>query len=224
MIKKTVKITHCRYFNCFPPVPGIPLDPPKLFVTGIVRKDIQYSEATHQTATTVEGVIKDFVVDIPFTCVINLCTIHPMSPILFSHQQEYEFLSDSSEYNVVSQQFLNALPDCKLVFSQINEMDHALDRVPLLGGPTEEGVFRTLQEKMVLLIQLKLTFPTEIDTPHPCPIPEPCCPIPEPCCPIKEPCCHNHGHHNKHVCCCRHHTFLSIPARLLNFIRRGIPR
>lgn len=39
-------------------------------------------------------------------------------------------------------------------------MDDALDRVALAGGPFEEGTFRTLQEKMVLVVQVKITFPT----------------------------------------------------------------
>jgi len=209
MIRKNLKIAQCRYFNSFPPVPGIPHDPPKLFVGGIVRKDVQYSEAIHQTATTVEGVIKDFVIDIPFTCVIDLCNLHAMSPIRFSQRQEYEFSCETTEFNVVSQQHLNALPNCELIFSQINEMDDALDRVPLAGGPCEEGVFKTLQEKMVILIQLKLTFPTEIDPPHPH-------------CHIKEP-RNSHNHCSTNVGCC-HHTFFSTPAKLLHFIRRGFHR
>jgi len=95
-------------------------------------------------------------------------------------KQEYEFLSsqslpsgfspkdhlmsgDISEFNMVSNEFFNSLPTCKLVFSQINEMDDAIDRVPLNGGPFEEGTFRTVQEKMIILIQLQLTFDTAID-------------------------------------------------------------
>ena len=42
-------------------------------------------------------------------------------------------------------------------------MDDAIDRVPLKGGPFEEGTFRTVQEKMIILIQLQLTFQTAID-------------------------------------------------------------
>lgn len=151
-IKKHLKITQCRFFNCFPPVRGIPHDTPKLFLGGFVRKDIQYSEPVRQTSTTVEGTIKDFVIDLPFTCVVDLGGIHAISPTLFSQQQEYEFYSSTSlpsgfspkdklmsgdltEFNVVNQQFLNSLPNCELIYSQINEMDDALDRVPLPEGP-----------------------------------------------------------------------------------------
>ncbi len=179
-IRKNLKITQCRFFNFSPRVCGKPQDTPKLFLGGYIRKDIQYSEPTRQTSTTVEGTIKDFVIDVPYTCVIDLGRRLRVPPTHFGQQQEYEFLStqslpsgfspkdelmsgDISELNMVSTEFLNQLPTCKLVYSQINEMDDAIDRVPLIGGPFEEGVFRTVQEKMIIIIQLQLTFPTEID-------------------------------------------------------------
>lgn len=179
-IKKNLKVTQCRFFNFFPRVPGKPQDTPKLFLGGFVRKDIQYSEPTHQTAHTVAGTIKDFVVDVPYSCVIDLGSTLVIPPTLFSQQLEYEFLNsqplpsgfspkdhlmsgDISELNMVSTEFLNSLPTCTLVFSQINEMDDAIDRVALAGGPFEEGTFRTVQEKMIILIQLRLTFDTAID-------------------------------------------------------------
>ncbi|WP_407313498.1 hypothetical protein [Desulfosporosinus sp. SB140] len=73
--------------------------------------------------------------------------------------------SDLTEFNAISQQFLNSLPNCELIYSQIQEMDDPLDRVPMPNGPFEEGVFRTVQEKMVVLIQLRITFPNEINPP-----------------------------------------------------------
>ncbi|MDO0821867.1 CsxC family protein [Desulfosporosinus nitroreducens] len=178
-IRKHLKITQCRFFNFIPPVHGISLDTPKLFLGGVVRKNIQYSEAVQQTASTVEGFIKDFVVNIPISCVVDLGRTLVIPPTIFNQQAEYEFLSkplpagftpqdnsladDLAEFNVVNQQFLNLLPNCELIFSQINEMDDALDRMPLHGGPLEEGVFSKLQEKMIILIQLRLTFPVPID-------------------------------------------------------------
>lgn len=178
MIRKNLKITQSRFFNCVPSIPGIPHDTPKLFIGGFVRKDIQYSEAVRQTSTTVEGVIKDFVVDIPISCVIDFGRHLIFPPIHYDQQREYGFASstplpsgfsskdqmlssDLTEFNALSQQFYNPLPTCQLLFSQINEIDDALDRVPLHGGPFEEGTFRTLQEKMVILLQLRLTFPTQ---------------------------------------------------------------
>lgn len=179
MIRKNLKITQSRFFNCVSTEPGIPHDTPKLFLGGFVRKDIQYSEAFQQTATTVSGVIKDFVVDIPISCVIDLGRHLIFPPLHYNHQAEYEFAkstplssefptkdnmlsNDLTEFNTLSTQFYNPLPTYQLLFSQINEMDDALDRLPLQGGPFEESTFTTLKEKMVILIQLRITFPTKI--------------------------------------------------------------
>lgn len=179
-IKKNLKITQCRFFNFSPPVPGKPQDTPKLFLGGFVRKDIQYSESIRQTPHTVEGTIKDFVIDIPISCVIDLGSNFVIPPTLFNQQLEYEFFNsqplpsgfspkdklmsgDISELNMVSNEFFNQLPKCTLVYSQINEMDDAIDRKPLLGGPFEEGLFRTVQEKMIILVQIRLTFDIAAD-------------------------------------------------------------
>jgi len=180
MIRKALKVTQSRFFNCTASVPGIPHDTPKLFLGGFVRKDIQYSEPVRQTATTTEGIIKDFVVDIPISCVIDLGKYLTFPPVHYDHQQEYGFAKskslpsgfsskdqlisrDLTEFNILSQQFYNTLPTFRLLFSQINEMDDALDPMPLYGGPFEESTFRTLQEKMIILIQLEVTFPNYVD-------------------------------------------------------------
>jgi len=162
MIRKNLKITQCRFFNCVPPPPGIPHDTPKLFLVGSVRKDIQYSEAVRQTATTVEGTVKDFVVDIPISYVVDLGKRFIFPPSGFSSKDRM-LSSDLTEFNLVSQSILNSLPTYELLFYQINEMDDALDRVPLQGGPIAEGIFSTLQEKMIVLIQIRLTFQSNID-------------------------------------------------------------
>ncbi|TGE34757.1 hypothetical protein E4K67_29120 [Desulfosporosinus fructosivorans] len=180
-IRKRLKITQSRFFNSPPPVAGVPLDTPRLFLAGFVRKDIQFSQATAQTATTVQGTINDFVIDVPWSCVLNLGTTITVPPTLFGQQLEYEFLStttlpagfapkdklisgDLTEFNQISTEFLNTLPTVSLLFSQINEMDEALDRVALQGGPFEEGQFTKIQEKMIILVQVLLTFPTVITT------------------------------------------------------------
>ncbi|WP_407314202.1 CsxC family protein [Desulfosporosinus sp. SB140] len=180
-IKKRLKITQSRFFNSPPAVVGVPTDTPKLFLAGFVRKDIQFSKATSQTSTTVTGTINDFVVDVPWSCVVGLGTALVLPPTRFGAQQEYEFgintalpagfatkdrliSGDLSEFNLISNEFLNQLPTVSLVFSQINEMDDALDRVALTGGPFEEGQFTMIQEKMIILVQVLLTFPTVITT------------------------------------------------------------
>lgn len=175
-ISKKLKITQCRFFNAPAPIiPGQPVDTPKLFLGGFVRKDIQYSEMKHKTHTTVEGDIRDFLIDIPVSGVINLGSGLVIPALQFDQEQEYEYARrsplghgfpekerllgpDLTEFNTISNKFLNRLPFCELVYSQINDMNDQLDRVPLCGGPFEEGIFRTIQEKMSIVVQIAITF------------------------------------------------------------------
>lgn len=175
-ISKKLKITQCRFFNPPAPIiPGQPVDTPKLFLGGFVRKDIQYSEMRHKTPTTVEGDIRDFLIDVPISGVINLGPGLILPALQFDQEKEYEYARrmqlgsgfpekerllgpDLTEFNTISNKFLNRLPFCELVYSQINDMNDQLDRVPLCGGPFEEGIFRVLQEKMSIVVQVAITF------------------------------------------------------------------
>lgn len=178
-ISKKLFLTQARFLNAPAPiVAGAPQDTPKLFLAGFVRKDIQYAEVVTQTGTTVSGNIRDFVVDIPVSGVVNLGTGLTLPTLRFDQNQEYEYARrerinqtgfpdkerllspDFTEFNQISNKFLNLLPTSELIFSQINEMDDELDRVPLAGGPLTEATFRTLQEKMVVVVQVLLTFRT----------------------------------------------------------------
>lgn len=178
-ISKKLFITQSRFLNAPAPIiTGAPQDTPKLFLRGFVRKDIQYAEALNQSTTVVDSNIRDFVVDIPISGVINLGTGLTLPTLRFDQDQEYEnarrerinrpgfadkerLLSpDFTEFNLVSNKYLNLLPTTDLVFGQINEMDDELDRVPLAGGPLTEATFTTLQEKMFVVIQVLLTFRT----------------------------------------------------------------
>ena len=176
-ISKKLKITQCRFFNAIPaPIPGGVADTPKLFLGGFVRKDIQYVKVNDRTATTVEGELKDFVVEVPVSGVVNLGTGLVIPELLLGEDSEFEYArrrrlgegfpekerllsGDFTENNLVSTSLLNRLPVCELVYSQIMEMDDQLDRHHLWGAPFEEGTFRTLQEKMVIVVQIAITFP-----------------------------------------------------------------
>lgn len=176
-IKKDFILTHSQFFGGTPSPLDIGHDGPKLFIGGLVRKNIQYSEAIYHTPTTVTGIAKGFVVDIPISCAIDLGRHLIFPPIHYNQNREYEFsksisphsevscqfsCSSGTEFGLLSQQFFNPVPTCQLLFSQINEIDDALDRIPLQGGPCEKYTFTTLQEKMIILLQLRLDFSSPI--------------------------------------------------------------
>lgn len=168
-IKKRVKLTQCRLL----------LPTNKLFVKGVVRKNIQYAsparDIAESTATSVSSDIHSYTVDIPFECVteVKKYLTKPVMPEINS-RQEFDFFvtkpisngfpekdellsSDLSQYHQESTQYYNELPFCELISSQIIEWDEATDRIQLPGAsPLEEGCFSTMEEKMVLDLTLKV--------------------------------------------------------------------
>jgi hypothetical protein len=171
-------ITQCRLLNA--PVAirhAFPKDNHKLFLGGFVRKDIQYVEALGHTSKCVDGIIRDYVVNIPVSGVVDLgCGIDAPN-LEFDENQVYQYArkgrfdkpgfpdkerllsSDYTEYNSVSNILLNQLPEAELVYSQITEMNEQLDRQSLCGAPLTEATFKTIQDKMVIIVQICLTFP-----------------------------------------------------------------
>ncbi|MCT8138285.1 DUF3794 domain-containing protein [Anaerobacillus sp. CMMVII] len=168
-IKKRVKLTQCRLL----------LPTNKLFIKGVVRKNIQYAspsrDIAESNAISVSSDLHSYTVDIPFECVteIKKFLTKPVMPEINS-RQEFDFFiakpisngypekdeyqsSDLSQFHQESTQFYNELPYCELISSHIIEWDEAIDRTPLPhAAPIEEGYFTTMVEKMVLDLTLKV--------------------------------------------------------------------
>lgn len=184
-IKKRTYVTQCRLVNR-PPAPGT--DPStfiaKLFLSGFVRKNIQYAaNPVADAAGEILSSINSLTVEVPFDCVaeiegfLNL----PVGPFTDT-RDEFGFLisqqlpndrsfaakdrlegTDLSQFHQISTEFYNELPFCELIRADIIEFDESLDRVPFpaAGGTGEqeivgEGTFTRLSEKMVLDLTLKL--------------------------------------------------------------------
>lgn len=188
-IKKRLKLTQCMLLQ----------NTNKLFLKGFVRKNIDYSTVSCANRDGVCGDIRHCTVDIPFSCVtpvkFNLGT--PV-PALANFTQEFEYLTtsplkgpefaekdrlmsgDLSEFNQVSFENFNELPFCELVASRITEFDEFLDRErpDHIKLPFEEKIFKTIEEKMVInlilkVLQLQQVFIPGVGKP-PCPPTPPC--------------------------------------------------
>ncbi|AMA71630.1 MULTISPECIES: CsxC family protein [Aneurinibacillus] len=173
-IKKRVKLTQCRLIQ--PRIlPGEELRA-KLFLSGFVRKNIQYvtPSGSPRDAVEVRSVINSLTVDVPFDCVAEIAEFltPPVGPF-FNVREEFDFLverplpqgfpskdrlmsTDLSQFHQQSVEFFNEQVFCELVRADITEWDEALDREPLQGGPFEEGVFREIIQKMVLDLTVKV--------------------------------------------------------------------
>ncbi|MCA1059067.1 DUF3794 domain-containing protein [Rossellomorea aquimaris] len=168
-IKKTIKLTQCRLL----------LPSNKLFVKGFVRKNIQYAspckEIEETSLSSIASDLHSYTVDIPFQCVTDIKHFLSM-PVMpeVNNRQEFDFLiskplpsgypekdelltHDLSQFHQESHQYYNEIPYCELVSSKIIEWDEAIDRCALPHlGPIGEGYFRTIEEKMVIDLCIKV--------------------------------------------------------------------
>ncbi|KXG76119.1 CsxC family protein [Thermotalea metallivorans] len=166
-IKKHVKITQCLLLQ----------DTNMLFIKGFVRKNIDYTTRECSNSQGFCGDIKHCTVDVPFSCTtpVNFNGIAPIPPVprtktefeYFKRQdlsgpgfaEKDELLSgDLSEFNQISTEYFNELPFCELISSRIVEFDEFLNPIhpKFIKAPFEEKFFRSIEEKMVIFLTLKI--------------------------------------------------------------------
>ncbi|MFD3155992.1 CsxC family protein [Haloimpatiens sp. FM7330] len=163
-IKKDVYLTQCKLipgagkFKKGVQVTG------KVFLAGYVRKNIEYSTAPKC------GCIKDTTVDIPFQCVAEVEFDHAPQFNIRKPQTEIDLICDCCQCNCddyvigkfpCEQNFQDTIyfsekPYCELVSAKIYETDLHKDPVPMDCSCSEYTVYKTLVEKMVIYINLKL--------------------------------------------------------------------
>ncbi|MBB6216759.1 hypothetical protein HNQ80_002863 [Anaerosolibacter carboniphilus] len=166
-IKKHLKVTQCLLIQ----------DTNILFLKGFVRKNIQYATRNCSSSQSFCGDIKHCTVDVPWSCTtpVFFNGIAPLAPIPRT-ATEFEYLrqqklhspefaekdrlmsGDLSEFNQISTEFFNELPYCELISSRIVEFDEQLGRVyhDYYKMPFEEKQFKSIEEKMVIFLTLKI--------------------------------------------------------------------
>ena len=175
-IKKHLKITQCLLLQ----------DTNVLFIKGFVRKNIDYTTRSCSNSQGICGDIKHCTVDVPFSCTTPVVFngIAPLAPIgrtatEFQYLREQEISGpgfadkdrlmsgDLSEFNQISTEFFNELPFCELIKSRIVEFDEQLNRVSPEGYkvPVGEKKFKSIEEKMVIFLTLKLLQKRQIAIP-----------------------------------------------------------
>ena len=162
-IRKSVELTQCDI------LPSFYRDKKqiyKIFLSGFVRKNIEYATATNSYQQKTSGNIQHTTVNVPFNCTTEL-QLEKGASLSLQFQQpnpiaELEFLdpcdklsSDQDLSGNINSQLLNEKPYCELVKTSVVELDTILDGRPFTKGHTEK-TFRCIKEKMVVLIQLKV--------------------------------------------------------------------
>ncbi|ERI90503.1 hypothetical protein HMPREF1982_03869 [Clostridiales bacterium oral taxon 876 str. F0540] len=131
----------------------------KLFLGGIVRKNIEYGT---------ENNIRHATVEVPFKCTtkVEYFTL----PVINSADEEIEIETlrsdgegtDLSETTRISKENFNEKIYCKLVSDEINELDILDEDKGEDENPECERMFETLSEKMIIKLNLKLIQEQEI--------------------------------------------------------------
>ncbi|WP_216829589.1 CsxC family protein [Alkalihalobacterium elongatum] len=171
-IRKNLKITQCRLL----------LPTNKLFITGFVRKNIQYATPHFGTKDAVISNIRSLTIDIPFKTVTEIDYINkPKFDLAPPTQRSSYFMksqlpdgfaskdhllsADLSQFDQFSGEEFNEVPFCELISSRFYEYDEALDRKmgrvydekgKSIDAPFEEGTFTEVEEKMVVEVKIKV--------------------------------------------------------------------
>ncbi|UQD51876.1 hypothetical protein C0971_07345 [Bacillus methanolicus] len=150
-IRKNVSLKQCKAIPSIQK-PGFV----KLFITGVVHKNIQFVDDS--------GFVKDFSVDIPFSCNQQVKVFNHIFDILSrkSSVDERRFLdhnghgADPCIAGSVTFEYFNEPIECKLLYSEINELDiyKDFDRF---------GRFDKINEKMEITLFFKLLQTQQFD-------------------------------------------------------------
>ncbi|MRX73811.1 hypothetical protein GJU40_16840 [Bacillus lacus] len=131
-------------------VPSVAFGIVKLFITGVVHKNIQYVEEC-------SGYVKDYSVEVEFQCnqQVPLYNFAQNQSSQKNSVAEYRYLdkkghgADHSKFGSFHYEFFNEPIEVKLVGAYINELDLAKDY-------DKHGHFHSITEKMEVVLFLKL--------------------------------------------------------------------
>ncbi|WP_051353090.1 CsxC family protein [Thalassobacillus devorans] len=145
-IKKNVSLKQCEAFRS--PISETLV---KVFITGVVHKNIQYVEAC-------SGNLKDYSVDVPFTCSDDV-EVFELVEQDFSQKSsltgEYRYLdnhkhgADRCRSGSYTYEYFNEPIECKLLYADIFELD-------LYKDHDRFGRFNRITEKMDINLLFKL--------------------------------------------------------------------
>ncbi|WAH43826.1 DUF3794 domain-containing protein [Alicyclobacillus fastidiosus] len=173
-IKKNLKLTQSL----------LALPSSKLFLSGFVRKNIQYATASSLTTSGVSSTIQSLTVDVPWSVVTDLSGKFLTPPIMpkmnrseqfgfqtttalpsppFTSTKEMLISNDLAEFDQINSEYFNELPFCELVAAKFTEFDLSIGRTPFptvsptaTPSPFEEGLASQFLEKMVIDLTVKV--------------------------------------------------------------------
>lgn len=163
-IKKNVFLEQCRL------LPKVN----KLFLSGFVRKNIEYSTCKQDK---LKNTIRHMTIEVPFKCTTKIEYL--TNPVISSNTEQLEIEtigedgmgSDLSEKEYVMSEYFNEKIYCKLISNEIRELDRREESEcddlnennEIKSSVESEKVFKSLTEKMVVDLRLKLIQEQQIN-------------------------------------------------------------
>lgn len=150
-IKKNVFLNQCRL------IPGTC----KVFISGYVRKNIEYATMDCYNDSGICGDIKHTTVHVPFQCMTEVKNLRTPNLHFNETVKELEYWDekcmgrDMKEIDMHSEEYFNEKVYCELVHAKIYEADIVHDYEKLQCMP-KEILFQTFIEKEVLCLTIKL--------------------------------------------------------------------
>lgn len=157
-MRKNVSLRQCKA------VPSL-LDPTgtvKLFITGVVHKNIQYVESS-------SGFIRDYSTDVPFSCIQSVELENELFfPLGFEYSNKNSVLerkqlardgqgADRCETGSLTFEIYNEPIKCKIMASAVNSLD-------IYQNFDNMGKFNQVIEKMEVLLLVKLIQKQQVST------------------------------------------------------------
>lgn len=146
-IRRTVLITQCNL------IPNIG----KLFLSGIVKKSIEYSEAMIDNTDLVDGQIRNIVIKVPFDCVTKIKYI--VNPLLC--EKNYKNKSTLANVQNCEQIFYESYNEpskisCELIRASFEEIN-IKDIESTCNNFNRKTFFKTIKQKMTMVLIIRLT-------------------------------------------------------------------
>lgn len=179
-IKKNVYLTQCKLIDTNSPKSG------KLFISGFVRKNVEYATADAQSAErgSISGDIRHSTFRVPFSCVTEVYYDNPPITRNSGFSKEIEIFTnklagcDPCAQHIIGQdpceqdfEHFESFTDriyCELVDVKIFEEDVHQDPEFLGCEFPNEQVFQRFVEKMVLYIKVKVLQRQQVNVPKKC--------------------------------------------------------
>lgn len=143
----------------------------KLFLSGFVRKNIEYATTTNVRVGAVSGDIRHTTVNVPFNCFTKIDYLEFPDFEANDGPVQLDIIGcdcmgrDSLEQNSIQTQRFNERVFCELVEAKFREKDIILDPVPYSAQFPNVRVFDTLIEKMVIDITIKVLQKQQVEIP-----------------------------------------------------------